>query len=61
MLKCGGEIARDPEALASLAEDVALCAHVGVAFDPAMLEFGESARRLVSDEEMSWKSEIIRI
>jgi len=30
VLKCGGEIARDPEALESLATDVALCAHVGI-------------------------------
>ena len=30
VLKCGGEIARDPDALANLAEDVALCAHVGI-------------------------------
>ena len=30
VLKCGGEIARDPGALASLAEDVALCSHVGI-------------------------------
>jgi acetylglutamate kinase len=30
VLKCGGEVARDPEALEHLAKDVALCAHVGV-------------------------------
>jgi len=30
VVKCGGEIARDPEALRLLAEDTALCAHVGI-------------------------------
>lgn len=30
VVKCGGEIARDPGALASLAQDVALCSHVGI-------------------------------
>ena len=30
VIKCGGEIARDPEALEHLATDVALCSHVGI-------------------------------
>jgi len=30
VIKCGGEIARDPDALDRLARDVALCSHVGV-------------------------------
>lgn len=36
-----------------------VCEHVGVAFDAAMLEFGDSARRLVADDEMSWKKETL--
>ena len=34
-----------------------ICAHVDVPFDAAMLDFGGSARRLVSDDEVSWKKE----
>lgn len=30
VLKCGGEVARDPAALEHLAKDVALCSHVGI-------------------------------
>ena len=30
VIKCGGEIARDPQALEHLATDVALCSHVGI-------------------------------
>ncbi|MHC4340306.1 MAG: acetylglutamate kinase [Planctomycetota bacterium] len=30
VIKCGGEIARDAEARDNLAEDIALCAHVGI-------------------------------
>lgn len=36
-----------------------VCAHVDVPFDPAMLDFGSSARKLVAKEEMSWKKETL--
>ena len=36
-----------------------VCAHVGVPFDPAMLDFSSSARKLVAKEEMSWKKETL--
>ncbi len=35
-----------------------VCAHVGIAFDPAMLAFGERAQRLVDARELSWKREV---
>ena len=36
-----------------------ICEHIDVPYDPAMLEFGESARRLVSTDEMAWKKETL--
>ncbi|MEM9381257.1 MAG: sulfotransferase, partial [Planctomycetota bacterium] len=35
----------------------AVCAHVDVPFDAAMLDFGGSARRLVAEDEIGWKKE----
>jgi hypothetical protein len=32
---------------------------VGIPFDPAMLAFGDAARTLVADEELSWKRETL--
>lgn len=41
------------------AEMRGLCQWLGLAYDPAMLDFAESARQLVTDEEMSWKKETL--
>lgn len=36
-----------------------LCQKLGLAFEPGMLEFGSSAKGLVSESEMSWKKETL--
>lgn len=36
-----------------------VCDHVDLPYDPAMLDFGGSARRLVGEREMSWKKETL--
>ena len=36
-----------------------VCDHLGVAFDPRMLEFAESSRALVAEDEMQWKKETL--
>lgn len=36
-----------------------LCHRMGLEYDPAMLCFGEAAKRLVADDEMSWKKETL--
>lgn len=36
-----------------------VCRHVDLPYDPAMLDFGGSARRLVGEREMSWKKETL--
>lgn len=36
-----------------------LCQALGIKFEPAMLHFGEAARSLVTEEEMSWKKETL--
>jgi len=36
-----------------------VCRHLGVDFDPAMLDFSTSSRQLVSQEEMQWKKETL--
>jgi hypothetical protein len=34
-----------------------LCEDIGLHFDVAMLQFGDAAKKLVSDDELSWKKE----
>lgn len=41
------------------AELTRVCEHIGLEFDAAMLDFGETARRLVKGAEMSWKKETL--
>lgn len=36
-----------------------VCEHVGLDYSPEMLEFGESARRLVDERELQWKKETL--
>ena len=36
-----------------------VCTHIDVAFDPAMLDFGSAAAKLVRPDEMSWKRETL--
>lgn len=36
-----------------------VCDHVGIDYDPAMLDFGQAARGLVDEREMSWKRETL--
>jgi hypothetical protein len=36
-----------------------LCGRLGLSFEPAMLDFGDAARELVSPEEVAWKSETL--
>lgn len=36
-----------------------VCDHVGMPFDPCMLQFGASAAQLVDPKEMSWKKETL--
>jgi len=44
----------DPEV-----ELMKLCEGLGISFEPSMLNFGESAKRLVSEDEMEWKKETL--
>ena len=45
---------RDPEGTLR-----ALCRALNIEFEPTMLRFGEAARSLVTEEEMSWKKETL--
>lgn len=36
-----------------------ICDHVGIDYDPRMLDFGQAARGLVDEREMSWKRETL--
>jgi len=44
----------DPEV-----ELMKLCEGLGISFEPSMLNFRESAKQLVSEEEMEWKKETL--
>jgi len=46
------ELISSPEEILSV-----LCGKLGLRYHPKMLNFGEAAKRLVSDSEMSWKKE----
>lgn len=48
------ELLREPEATLR-----AICDHVDVAFDPAMLAFGRAADRLIDPGELAWKREAL--
>jgi len=36
-----------------------LCKNMGIEYDKRMLSFGEAAKKLVSEKEMSWKKETL--
>ena len=36
-----------------------VCRHIGVQYDPGMLDFGESARELIAEEEWGWKKNMV--
>ena len=46
------ELIADPERVLTQ-----LCSCMGLKFDAAMLQFGDAAKKLVSDDELSWKKE----
>ena len=46
------ELIAEPEAVLN-----ELCRKMGLPFDEAMLSFGDAARKLVSEDEVSWKKE----
>ena len=46
------ELIADPETVLTQ-----LCRGIGLKFDAAMLQFGDAAKKLVSDDELSWKKE----
>lgn len=48
------QLIADPAAILSL-----ICDRLGLAFEPAMLEFSQAARLLVSAEELPWKKETL--
>lgn len=49
---CYEELLASAEAVLS-----ALCKDIGIVFDEHMLAFGDAARKLVSEKELSWKKE----
>jgi len=51
---------RYEELIASPEETLrSVCAHCGLDFDAAMLDFGASAARLVDERELQWKREVL--